>query len=118
MTNLGKWTARLAVIVILVLAFVAMLWWDPRPHFERVRQDHVVHFVVFYALMLSLVLSLPKLPVWAIAISLFALSVLLEFVQPYFGRECSLSDILTNLITVAVATFPIWIGKTIRPSDN
>lgn len=113
MADLGKWIARSGVLIIIILASIAMFLWDPQPHFKRIRQDHVIHFVVFYSLTLGIVLSFPSLKIWSIALLLFTLGVGLEFLQPYLGRESSLSDMIANLIAVSIAAIPLWVGKTL-----
>lgn len=72
--------------------------------------DKVLHVLAFGALALSSRLVFVRVPGWALWLLLGLSAPVLEWLQHYFqpSRQFSLSDILANLLGVALALLGCW----------
>lgn len=72
--------------------------------------DRVAHAGAFTVLILPAALFRPGL-LWMMVPALAGLGAAIEYVQPYFGRSASLSDMLANLFGLASGTL---LGSVLR----
>jgi hypothetical protein len=72
--------------------------------------DRVAHAGAFTILILPAALFRPGL-LWMMVPALAGLGAAIEYVQPYFGRSTSLSDMLANLFGLASGTL---LGSVLR----
>jgi len=70
----------------------------PVPHIDK-----VVHAVLFCAVALPAMLSVPRRWHWMIWLVVFGYSGLMELVQPYFGRGADWRDLVANATGAGLA---------------
>lgn len=72
------------------------------PQVDRIDQrlwfqwDKANHFGAYFAVVLIARLSFPSWPYYGVFAVLMAQGIMVEWIQPYFGRTASFGDLLAN----------------------
>lgn len=79
------------------------------PGTQVIGLDKAVHFVLFFGLVVPALSFAPRAWVWVVPLAI-GYGILIEIIQPYFGRGRELGDMVANSLG-AVAAVPVsrWV---------
>lgn len=104
MNKYGKRNLGFGLSVVVGVVVTAMLLVPasdiPGPHIEGL--DKVIHFAMFFLLVLPALTFAPSSWVWVVPLAIFY-GGMIEIIQPYFGRGMEFGDFVANTLGVCTA---------------
>ena len=104
MNKYGKRNLGFGLSVVVGVVVTAMLLVPasdiPGPHIEGL--DKVIHFAMFFLLVLPALTFAPSSWVWVVPLAIFY-GGMIEIIQPYFGRGMEFGDFVANTLGVVSA---------------
>ena len=73
--------------------------------------DKTQHAVTFFGLTALAALGYPRARFWAAAFALSGFGALIEFIQPYFGRDKDYRDWIADTIGILLAFAIVWAAR-------
>lgn len=92
----------LSILVGLVITILLLVPASEIPGPEVEGLDKVIHFVMFFALVLPALTFAPSSWVWVVPLAVVHGAVI-EVIQPYFGRGMEFGDFVANTLGVLCA---------------
>ena len=85
--------------------------------------DKIIHIILFFVLVLPALSYAPRSWVWVVPLAI-VFGIVIEIIQPYFGRGRELGDVIANAIG-ALAAVPVsrwvhrhWLEARQMPDDK
>jgi len=91
-----------AMVITLIFLSLAQIQ-APQLNSEFIAADKLYHFIAYFGLMFWFAQITPPKNRWFIGINLLTMSLLIEIIQPYTGRNGDLYDLLANGLGILVA---------------
>lgn len=115
--NSSIWSWISIVLILTVILFLGVA--DIRSYIVNYvsNQDKYLHVFTFFALVFITRALFPNFSILKIAIAVLAFSLVLEILQEFISnglRHFHLSDMLANLLGVALATLIVWLADRKR----
>ena len=109
----------ICIALILVVSLINISPTEEKPLFYIPHIDKIVHFMMYTGLSLlgfiyCSILKIKYINRFLYGISLIALGVIIEVVQPCFGRGADIYDVLANTLGVIVGfVIPLLLRRSI-----
>ncbi len=99
-----------ALVTVLILSGILVATLTPPDNMpsEVPGSDKLHHFAAFAAFVLPLAVLRPQRWVWLVPLAI-ALGIAIELVQPWFGRERSVGDMVANGLGAACGAVLAWL---------
>jgi hypothetical protein len=106
----------LAAAVVVALVGASVL---PVGHLPADPGNYLGHLSAYGAAMVALS-GVARLRPWAVAVGLVGLGVVIEFIQPLFGRENHWQDMAANAVGVGTGwlALAVWSGRQKDPGGD
>ena len=98
--------------VLLVISTILFLYPMDGPTEPRIfGPDKIVHYLLFFAMVLPALSVKPMIWVWLVPLA-SCYGILIELIQPYFGRGRDVADMVANALG-ALSAIPVarWLNR-------